>query len=417
MGGGPSVNIPGPSEEEKALQAKQLEIAEQNQQILLKQLREQQLLAPFLFSRAGLIPELNEAGEIIGFSEDPDSPFAKQQELSSLFFEQELEQFPQKQKILDLQLGLLEDQLEAEETLGPLRLETEELALERQASALKGELPLPEGLEEQFARDEATLRESLRQQLGPGFESSTAGIQALEEFRRNKEIVFDSARRAEITGIQGVTSSKQALAQGTVGGTFGRAESSNAFIKNIQAGNPVGSFLSNVAGVNALPGQVVQGLGGVGTSVANLTNQLAQERQFQSSLKLQGALGGGGGGIGSTVGSIFGGLGQLGVGAASLIALSSRQFKEDIKELKPSDLEALLEKIENMPIYEWQYKGSTKRHIGPVTEEAPKEITDDRQLALINVDCFGILFASVKVMAAEIYRLREKIEEISPTMN
>ena len=404
MGGGPTINVPGPSEEERALDARRVELLETQTDILSRQLREQQLLAPFLFSRAGLIPQLNEAGEIIGFEEDPDSIFARQQELSGLFFEQELEQFPQKQKLLDLQLGILEDTLEAEELLGPLRSETETLALERQKSALKGELPLPSGLERQFEDDEAILRESLRQQLGPGFETSTAGIQALEEFRRNKEITFDAARRAEITGIQGVTSSKQALAQGTVGGVFGRTESANQFIKGIESGNPVGSFLSNVAGINALPGQPFQGFAQVGQGFGAINAQKQQDRNFLASLQVQGALSGG-----STLGTIFQGA-QAAASVASLFAGSSRSIKEKIVELSEADLDTLLTKIEEMPIYSWQYTGDNERHIGPVTEEAPREITDEDRKILVSIDCIGILFASIKAMATEMSKLREKID-------
>ena len=389
MGGGPTINVPGPSEEERALDARRVELLETQTDILSRQLREQQLLAPFLFSRAGLIPQLNEAGEIIGFEEDPDSIFARQQELSGLFFEQELEQFPQKQKLLDLQLGILEDTLEAEELLGPLRSETETLALERQKSALKGELPLPSGLERQFEDDEAILRESLRQQLGPGFETSTAGIQALEEFRRNKEITFDAARRAEITGIQGVTASKEALAQGTVGGL---------------SGNPVGSFLSNVAGINALPGQPFQGFAQVGQGFGAINAQKQQDRNFLASLQVQGALSGG-----STLGTIFQGA-QAAASVASLFAGSSRSIKEKIVELSEADLDTLLTKIEEMPIYSWQYTGDNERHIGPVTEEAPREITDEDRKILVSIDCIGILFASIKAMATEMSKLREKID-------
>ena len=47
--GGGGVSVPGPSAEERALQREQTELLREQRDILSRQVREQQLLAPFLF--------------------------------------------------------------------------------------------------------------------------------------------------------------------------------------------------------------------------------------------------------------------------------------------------------------------------------------------------------------------------------
>ena len=53
--------------------------------------------------------------------------------------------------------------------------------------------------------------------------------------------------------------------------------------------------------------------------------------------------------------------------------------------------------INNMPIYEWQYKGQDRRHIGPMAQDFHKAINlgdDDKTIAAIDAD--GVALAAIK---------------------
>ncbi|OGN42153.1 MAG: hypothetical protein A2093_07600 [Caulobacterales bacterium GWE1_67_11] len=66
-----------------------------------------------------------------------------------------------------------------------LELLQEQFALESTQEALKGirgEVPVGDPFERRIAQDRTALREQLRRQLGPGFETSSPGIEALSQF-------------------------------------------------------------------------------------------------------------------------------------------------------------------------------------------------------------------------------------------
>src|SRR5437660_8541391 len=132
MGGSPSVKFPTATPEEKALQNEQVSLRGHRRDILSKQIKEQNLLAPFLYSQVGVKPIVDDKGDIKAFEQIPDE-------------------------------------------LQPLRSEIEKGLLQRSASALKGELPVDPALRRELDTQEATLNESLRKQLGPGYDLGTPG--------------------------------------------------------------------------------------------------------------------------------------------------------------------------------------------------------------------------------------------------
>jgi hypothetical protein len=71
--------------------------------------------------------------------------------------------------------------------------------LDRYKKALAGELPVDPGLERSLTEQESTLRANLQRQLGPGWENSTPGQQALAEYKKRAEELRYSAARGEIT--------------------------------------------------------------------------------------------------------------------------------------------------------------------------------------------------------------------------
>lgn len=186
MSGDTEVNVPDKSAEEKEL------IALQTQQLKRDQ-RMEELLIPIMYKNNGLDPILNTKDPTSGQLKDPSLP-----EGSIIGFE---EQAP--------------DPNEA------LREEIETGLLERSKAALAGELPLDPNLVSSFEKGEDVLRESLRKQLGGGFETSTPGIQALAEFKKAKEGTFAGARRGDLTMAESLS-----LARGAAGEDVANSEMS-----------------------------------------------------------------------------------------------------------------------------------------------------------------------------------------------
>lgn len=73
------------------------------------------------------------------------------------------------------------------------------LMQERSLAALKGELPVDPALERSLKEQETELRNRLVQQFGPGYETSSAGIETLGEFYRTSEGLREGARTGQLT--------------------------------------------------------------------------------------------------------------------------------------------------------------------------------------------------------------------------
>ena len=139
------------------------------------------------------------------------------------------EQAPLQAEAQRLQLELLNTALgeltapeapptEAEQLAQEIELEF----LRRSQAALAGELPVDPALERALEEGRGTLEESLRRQLGPGFATSTPGIEALANFDQRAEELRSGARRAELTVSeqlgQARAAQEQARLQGLIGG-------------------------------------------------------------------------------------------------------------------------------------------------------------------------------------------------------
>ena len=222
MGGG-DVIVPGPSEEEKALLAEQTRILREQADILAEQVRVQKLLDPFLFEGAGVKPIFDEDGKIIAFEEifDPNEE---------------------------------------------LREEIETSFLERAQAALAGELPVNPALLKDLAQTEEDLDARLFRDLGPGFATSTPGIESLSEFATFRTNILESARRGDLTLSEqlGIT----------------RERSNEARIDDT---------IARLLGINqaTLPG--AGGLGGVASGFGQAQVPFQQQRQLELSASLQNA--------------------------------------------------------------------------------------------------------------------------------
>jgi hypothetical protein len=70
--------------------------------------------------------------------------------------------------------------------------------LDRYQKAMKGELPVDPTLERALTENKATLQESMLKKLGPGWETSTSGIQALAEYDKRAEELRSAAQQGTI---------------------------------------------------------------------------------------------------------------------------------------------------------------------------------------------------------------------------
>lgn len=166
MGGG--AKVPGPSAEEKALQKSQSELLNLQTEILKQQRTQQAVLLPFLAEQEGFQVETDKDGNITKISKTPS-------ELDNM------------KKDLETQLT------------------------KRSLDALAGNLPVSPGLERDLTQQEQTLRNKLSGQLGPGFETSSPGIEALAKQKESAEVLREGARTAQLTLAEqlGITREQQ----------------------------------------------------------------------------------------------------------------------------------------------------------------------------------------------------------------
>ena len=96
---------------------------------------------------------------------------------------------------------------------------------------------------------------------------------------------------------------------------------------------------------------------------------------------------------------------------------SDRNRKENILEI---DYAQILSSVYYMPIYEWQYRGHDRRHIGPMAQDfhAAFGLGED-DTGITNIDANGVAFASIKALydknikqQSEIEALRQELAEI-----
>lgn len=280
MGGG--VKVPGPSQEEKDLQKQQADLLKIQTGILENQQKQQAVLLPFLAEQQGYHVTTDADGNITAISKTPSE--------------------------LDNMKADLEKQL-----------------TQRQLDALAGNLPVDPGLEKDLGRQEQTLREKLSQQLGPGYETSTAGIQALGDYNTNAEVLRAGARTGQLTLAEQLGISREQQNQ--------YSQSTNQdFLRQIAVGDPLtfaGAF-----------GQVAAGYG-------QAQQPYIQQRQMQLQASIANA---------QSSASMFG----AGIGLVGAL-FSDDALKTDIVPLGVS-----IEPF-GIPIYEYTFDG--ERRLGVLASD------------------------------------------------
>lgn len=200
---------------------------------------------PFLLKQAGFEVELNKKGKIKGITESPEQKALNEQD-------QEI------QKLLN----------------------------ERSLAALKGELPVDPALERELANQEETLRQRLQGQFGTGYETSTPGIQTLDEFFQSASTLRSQARRGELTLAEQLGLARRESEN---------ADNTTAF--NMIRGSVIGDPLTfaNAMGSNAY-----------GYGQAQQPYQFDRSMQFQANVQNSANQMAMMGGIGQLAGTMFG---------------------------------------------------------------------------------------------------------------
>lgn len=243
MGGG--VKAPPPTKEEKALQKQQAELLQLQRTVLEEQRTQAAILVPFFAAQEGYDVVTDKHGNITGIKKQEGTVRA--------------------------QIEQLDDQLQLEMS-------------HRSLAALRGELPISPGLEKAIATQEQDLRATLTKQLGPGFETSTPGMQAMGEFRTNAEILREGARTNQLTLNEQLGLARQQQSQAS-------RMTSQDFIRQIAGGDAI-----QIAGAF---GQTAKGFGEAQLPFikqremqlqAKIANQQARTSMFGAGIGLVGAL-------------------------------------------------------------------------------------------------------------------------------
>lgn len=281
------VSVPGPSPEERDLQRNQAELLALQRTIIEEQRQQNQILLPFLAQQEGFTVQTDSNGNITGITMNADETARRDQEN-----------------------------------------EITRLLGERSLAALKGELPVDPGLEKDLSVQEQELRNRLTQQFGPGYETSSPGVEALEEFRRTSEILRFGARTGQLTLAEqlGITREQQ--------NQFSR-QSSGDVLRTSAIGDPLtfaGAF-----------GQTARGFG-------QAQIPFIQQRDMQ---------------LRGSIANAQMGTGLIGAGIGAIGAF----FSDDDGKASPVQVSKTLDGI---PIYEYTHKGTGERMLGVMASDVER---------------------------------------------
>lgn len=261
--GGRSAKAPKPSKEERALQEEQTKLLTMQRDLVLSQQRQQQVLLPLLGKQLGLEFKLNDKGEIIGAT----------QTKASLEEEKENENLRGMQREL-LELQLKEQQNELDPKLNARKHEIERLLEERTLSALKGTLPVDPALERDIREQRLLLNQRLKEQFGPGFETSSPAIETLAKFDESVNVLRSQARRGELTLSEQLGSVRAGLGFQQAGVAAGSTQLNLPGI----FGAGTQPFLKDLI---SSPSQAAGGLGQVAAGLQMPIGQFMTNRQMQ----------------------------------------------------------------------------------------------------------------------------------------
>lgn len=270
------------------------------------------------------------------------------------------------------------------------------LSQAREKAALKGELPLNPGLLSDLDKQLAQTQQSLQKQLGPGWQTSSAGIESIRQYNLMRNTVLDAARRGDLTLADALQSNAMNQARGGL------------TLNDALYGSQLGNLLGQQSQQMGLTGTVTQfpygNIGGYGQTAAGygqMAAMLGAQRMNSYNQQLAAMNSGQ-----NTFGSIFGPMASMaGMLGSAYMMSSSKDFKNIERELTEEEITDVIEAVSILPIYKWRYKGEDVPHFGPVTEEMPQEMVTQDGKSIDLLSAIGLLLGAVKHLQARVARL------------
>lgn len=347
---GTKVEVPEPTVEENALRTEQTNMLRMQRDILLTQQKQQQALMPMFAQQLGVKLKYDSKGNIIGATQDPKA--AKLAGMQQQVLEKSLMDIlhPERNPILAKQQKLLDLQLQAqtEALTGPqaeMDKEIKKLLGEKTMAGLRGELPVDPALERDITSQEQTLKDRLRSQLGSGYETSSAGIEALQKFGEGANVLRSQARHGEISLAEQLSLARSGadFAQGgaNIAATQARLPgidplSSGGFAFGLGQGDQQTG--GNLRQVLAGPLGIAGGIGQVAGGFQMPIGQLMQNRQMQLDANIQNSQ------------NNMAGLGAIGSIFGTVLGMSEDKLKENIVKIGETE--------EGIGIYQYTWKDS-----------------------------------------------------------
>ena len=138
-------------------------------------------------------------------------------------------------------------------------------------------------LRRQRERQRKTVEESLRRQLGPGFDTSSAGIEALARFDQGTADVLADAQQSTAMQLLSASQGTRAQAQAGLGQAFQVRQGATGILQNVAA-RRTAAATGTAPGVVNTAGQGLAGvgdvLGGLGTFGLFGASNIAQGKGF-----------------------------------------------------------------------------------------------------------------------------------------
>ena len=171
--------------------------------------------------------------------------------------------------------GALREMTTEERTAGMTEMERGQYDLtmqaqERMAQAYAGELPISPAMEESLAKQKQQMTEALSQRLGPNWQTTTSGQQAMASFDEGAEGLREQARQGVISGESGMLQ-----------GNLDYLGDTSALQTTAYAGMP-GASQGLLAGYGGLAGQMSQQRAQQ-AQYGMMAHQASQQRRASSS--------------------------------------------------------------------------------------------------------------------------------------
>lgn len=325
-------DIPEPSAEERQLTATNNKLAQQQYDLTVEQKKEQDAFAPILMKEYGLIRNVDPTTGAVSYTEDPN------------------------------------------DTLRAQGKEIQTLANERSLKALKGELPVSPTLDNELNVGEAQLKERLSRQLGPGYETSTPGIQAMSEYKRMSTALREAERRDQLTTAEALSLNRQ----------NGRLQY-NSGVTDSTITQPAMTRAQLLTGAQA----------GQNSAMNYYTNQRNERMGYQQMAAQERA------------GYASAAMGAVGMAGAAGIMKSDPALKKDIEPVSDA---RLLTAIRRMPVSRWKYKADhdQKEYIGAMAPDMPKDVSPTGKDFHV-ISYLGMLTGSIRALDKKL----DKMERIS----